>query len=374
MSSIVKGGGEFDANAYLELAASLNIPLDDGHGELLEGESNSYTAFPVPEGVRKVVDAYKKDTIEWNIPGQTSEFKEKFYRVIAGEQVEYGAPLEIGGIIVGYTQRDHLAHYDGENLNVECSVIGYKHPQDGLIKELPPIPYKNKYAWVDKKLDRMTPDPMVERLGLVGSRKMTCEECIRCGMSFKDVEVKNGDKIETKTIECEPRGQLLIAVSELTKINIKKSPVKGQEPIEERSSMSIYDLVDEDGNPFTKPLLVCLPMSKSFIRGAFKSGIVGYADYIRNLEKNHKNSPQKNVIFNFTTIRMRKAEGGVIFQPHFQSYGVPSTDDIKAAVNSYQKPVRSAMPLALPSVSVVANYENSDNGYSGNNDYEDSPF
>ena len=374
MSNIVKAnevGGQLAAQ-LVDLASELGIDLG-AQSALLHSESSAYTSFPVPEGVRTVVDAFKKDSIEWNLPGQGADFKEKFYIKIGDELVEFGPPHQIGGVVVGYSQRDHLAHYDGVSLKVECSVIGYTDPAQGMIKELPSIPYKNKYAWgSDKKLDRHTPDAMVEKLGLIGSRKMTCADCIKCGLSYKEVEIVGDDgKVETKTIECEPRGKLLIAVTELTKISKKKNPIKGQDPIEELNTKSIYDLYDEDGNPFTAPILVCLTMSKSFIRGAYKSGIIGYADYVKNLDRNHKEGPLKNPVFHHTTFRMVKGEGkSTIYQPHFASMGTPSTDTIRSAMASYQKPVRSAVSITLNALPEVR--EEAPNGF----DYqaEESPF
>lgn len=352
MTNLIKGSLNDDAaNQYLQLATELGIDLDGSN--LLAASDDSYTGYPIPKGCRTLIDAFKKDSIEWNQVGQTTEFKEKVYMSLAGELVEFGPINEIGGIVLGYWQRDQLGYYDGQNMNVTCSVVGYTHPVEGPIRDLPNVPYKNKYRWGDdKKIDRMSPDPIVSKLELVGSRGLRCDECIKCGLSYQDVEVTEGGTTKTKTVECEPRGKLLIAVSEVTKINLKKNPIKGGDPIEEKNSKSIYDLVDEDGKPFEAPLLVCVNMSKSFIRGGKKgSGLVGYTDYVKNLS--NYGSVQSSPVYNFTTLRMKMVEGGKVYQPHFESHGIPPVEVIRAAFSVYQKPVRTVAALKPGAVPVV---------------------
>lgn len=330
----------------LKLAEDLGINLES-QSQLLESGS-AYTKYPIPDGVATVRDAYKTEQIEWNIPGQGPEFKEAFYINLGGERIQFGPPQEIGGIIVGYFQKNQFAYYDGENFNSICSVTGYNDPERGLVKGLPNVPCKNIYSWgADKKIDRYTPDPMIIKQGLVGSRGMSCEECIKGGMSFQEVELAGADgKTQTKMVECEPRGNLLMAVTEITKITKKPNPVKGGDPIEEKNSKSIFDLLDENGEPHTKPRLIVIPMSKSFIRGAYKAGVNGYAGYVMDLEKRYRNSPQRNPIFNFTTLRLVKPPEGRVYQPHFQSMGIPSTEEIKTALSLYERPNFGLMPGA----------------------------
>jgi len=340
----------------LKLAEDYGINLDS-QSSMLESNSN-YTSYPIPEGTSRLQNAYKSENIEWNLPGQGAEFKQALYMKIGEEKIQFGPPQEIGGIIVGYFQKNQLSYFDGDKVNSICSVVAYQDPERGLVKGLPNIPCGNIYTWEDKKINRNLPDPFITKLGLVGSRGLNCDECIRGGMSYQEVEITSQDgKTESKTVECEPRGQLLIAVTEITKITKKPNPVKGGDPIEEKSTKSIYELFNEDGEPFTAPLLIAVPMSKSFIRGNSKKGVIGYDAYVRYLERTYRNSPQKNPVFNFTIIRFVMPPEGRVYQPHFQTMGIPSTDEIKKALALYERPSPALLPTTKPPLPLASAVE-----------------
>lgn len=344
------------AEAYLSLAEELGVDLTQS--AVAESTSSLYTPYAAPEGVRATIDTHKTDIIKWNLPGESKEFPEQlFYRTPGGELVEFGPLNVVEGIIVDYSQRDQLDYYDGQKTNLLCSVIGFNYP-DNPVKDLPKVAYGNKYTWVKNAdgrsiLDRTQPARVVENLGLVGQRggKPTpCAECIRCGLSTEEYR---DDKGEVRTAECQPRGKLHIVIFSVGKIT-KKRGVRGQEPTEQVEMRNVSDLCDEDGNPIGTSILLQVNMSRSFIQGRWNEdaavSIVGIEGYFRNLERTYRgNNPQKNPLFNLTSVRLKQNQKAPIFQPHFEEKGMPTPEQIREAKSLWDKsvPARSAVSLAV---------------------------
>lgn len=352
MSDLVKSN---DA-ALLSLAEELGIDLTQS--AVAESGSSLYTSYQAPEGVRALIDAHKTDTIRWNVPGETKEFSEQlYYQTSDGSLNEFGPLHTIRGIIVDYSQRDQLDYYDGQKTNLLCSVIGYGYPNDPK-KDLPKVAYGNKYVWTKTPegknvLDRNQPAAVVERLGLVGQRggKPTpCSECIFNGLSTEEYRDEKG---EVRIAECQPRAKVHIVVYSVGKIT-KKRPVRGQDPVEQVEWRDIKDLVDEQGTPFTGPILVQVNLSRSFIQGRWNEdpnvSIVGMEGYFRNLDRNYKGAnARKNPLFNWTTVRFKQNPKAPIFNPHFEEQGSPSTEEIREAKALWNSsvPVRTAVSLTV---------------------------
>lgn len=360
------------ADEFLNLAEELGISLSSE--PTYETNNSLYTNYIQPEGVRTLIEMHKTDAFRWNVPGEKKEFVEElYYKSSDGQLQPWGDIKELGGIIVDYSQRDQLGYYDGEKQVNICQVIGYGLPNNP-VKDLPKVPYGNKYNWAvvpkgeKARMDKESPNPIVEKLGLVGmrgNRPTSCAECIKCGMSTEEVTVLEKGEEKLKTIECSPKGKLHLAVYEFTRISLRR--VKGGDPQEVKETKHVNELytLNEEGEgvPLDGPVLIQLNVAKSSIQGAYvkddpAASSIGVEKYFTNLERTYKGAnTRKNPLFNFTLVRLKKSPWANTYQTHFESTGMPSTEMIREANALWKSsvPVRSIVSMEIPrSIAAIA--------------------
>jgi hypothetical protein len=304
-----------DPSALLALAQEFDIDLNNSGPSLLTGGT---TKFSLPKGIRFCVGYFDTGTFSWNAEGQTKEFGEEFYRKAGDELVPLTGFNEIGGCIVSFEVQPRLSHYKDGATETFCSVIGTECLSDDgkeqVVKALPSTPLKGMYGWKDNAMDYNTPDGLVAKMGMVGSRGQRCVDCIKSGNSIMPIEKEDGTVIKES---CNVRGVLYIYVTEMSLIS-KKAVGKGKPPEESRKTYTMEELCDESGNPL-KPFILAVNITSLGLRGAWKDEpqIIGYFHYIRSLEKAYGNDPRRMPYFWHTTISIRKKTDGIKFQLHF---------------------------------------------------------
>lgn len=341
----------------MQLAEEMGISLDD---EPSLSNSKEFTRYSLPDGVRFCVTYFDSGSFEWNGEGAEPDMKESFYKKAGEELIQMSGFNQIGGNIVHFELQPRLSTYDDEEKKskVTCSVSGFvtKDLDTGnavVIKSLPSSPLKSMYKWENNNINYKSPDPLVDSLGLVGSRGEACSSCIKNGNSTMEVLTKGGgSRIES----CSTRGVLYIVVSELSKVTKKVSKVSGQEPEEVVTTYKVTDLCDEEGNPM-KPFLLALNVTALGIRGAWlnEPKIIGYYNYIGGLERQFKSKDvRRSPKFHFTTITLRKKTDGIKYQLDFASH-TPDLADVKSSLSLWNEVNPNKNPII----------ESADSYYSG---------
>ena len=370
------------ASHILSLAEEFGINLQDDMSTMLySGGESKYTNYRRPKEVRTIFDAHKLDgVIKWTEPdfdGAPSErVAETLYipRDDGSEPKEINGITELRGLVVNYQQQDRLSYFDGEKTQTLCSVIGVRNKEGDYVRDLPGHPYGMKYEF---EKDRVTgkwkvadtkPDPIVEKLGLVGfrgERVTSCADCIRCGMSTELV-AGLGENGADKKISCEPRGKLYFAVFEVgftTKVKSDDTGVKGKAKfVNQFTTYEVKDLVDFGGEPIGDFILIEVPMSKSSIQGKYVKGddkkkdleksVDGYQSYVRQLAYDYKDprNPMSNPRVHFTSLTFKKHPFAPTFQANFDTLGVASVEQFKSSLEYWQDEVA---PRELEILNVV---------------------
>lgn len=318
----------------LELAREMGI---DTESTPSLNTSDGNTRFTLPKGMRYAVTFFDSGKFDWNALDQEPDIKENFYKKAGDEliQMDFNG---IGGYIVDFELLSRLGTYDEEDkkTKITCSVIGHMTEDVDTgktigIRRLPEVPVKGMYSCVNGSISYTTPDPMVTKLGLIGSRGETCEQCIRNGHSTMEIVTSKGPKTES----CTPRGALYIMVHELYKVT--KKAVKNKEPEEVINTYKVTDLVDEEGNP-KAPFLLAINITSLTIRGAWNEDpkIVGYYHFITGLERQYKGKdPRRSPKFHFTKLTLRKKVDGQKYQIHFDM-DTPNYEDMRIAHENWK--------------------------------------
>jgi hypothetical protein len=318
-----------DVQALFALAEDMGIDLDTPS---ISSGGGRFTPFSIPEGNRFSVTYFDSGKFEWNEPGQTAEFKETFFKKAGEELIDVTDFNIIKGYIVNFELQPRLSTFIEDKTRVTCSCIGYTSG-DTIFKALPPVPMKSMYAWVGDGPSYNTPDPLVEKLGLIGSRGESCADCIRNGHSTLEVETGKGPKTES----CSARGVLYIVVNELGKTSMKVGK-KGEDPEEVVKTYHVSELTDDEGNP-KEPFLLAINITSLGLRGAWNNEprISGYYHHIAGLERQFKGGdPRRSPLFHLTSITLRKKTNGMKYQPDF-AIEVASLKDMKEAKELWQK-------------------------------------
>lgn len=375
MSDLVKSNND----DLLALAEELNINLDSSTTDFYSSVSSKLTNYNKPKNIRAVFDAHKGDeNLKWTPleVDMNSSVREGEFLFVQKEgksdPSDLGNVVELRGIIVDYQQRDELRYFDGEKTNILCSVIGYNNG-DSLVKTLPSMPYGLKYTFEQDALtnkwsvNTSKPNPVVDKLGLVGYRgeKVTsCADCIKCGLST-EVIPGIGDGGSDKKIMCDARGRLFMALFEVVvKEKVKQeSSVKGKsEWVNTLTTYKVSELLNLDNESIGDFIFIEVPMSKSNIQGKYvknaqgkkdeEATIVGYESFCKGLSYQFKNSrdPLRQSKFHYISLSWRKATPlAMTSQAHFVSLGAVTADQFRSAHKEWEMivPVREIETLEL---------------------------
>lgn len=227
---------------------------------------------------------------------------------------------EIQGFILHAQIQPFLGFSDmSDNTNtlkVVCSVAGYKK-QGKLVGELPSDGIPGMYAWDNTTSNYSTnnPAPIVDSLGLVGSRGETCSQCIKNGNSSIEVGAK--------TSFCQPYGKMWIYVTTVYKFLKSKAPDGSLEI--SRIATPIRDIVPGSNGIIIE---VNLP-GKTGIKGMgnrdASKAIVGYAPYVASLARQFKSSINGDVRFNCTLLGIKPPPAGKVSNKSYLHFtNVPS--------------------------------------------------
>lgn len=322
-----------DIEQFYALAQEMGIDIEDTPS--IGSGGGRFTPFSIPEGCRFSVTYFDTGKFEWNAPGQPAEIKESFYKIVDNESIDITDFNVIKGYVVGsgFELQPRLSTYINDKTKVTCSCIGYKLNNE-YVKALPPVPIRSMHAWVGDEISHTTPDPLVDKFGLVGSRGETCSDCIRNGHSTMTVVDEKGN---SKTESCTPRGVLYMVVTELGKATMKAGK-KGEDPERIVKTYKVSDLFDDEGNN-KEPFLLAINTTGLGIRGAWNNEprIIGLFHHMSGLERKFKNGdPRRNPLFHLTTISLEKKTNGKKFQPSFDMEPA-SLADMKMACSIWDK-------------------------------------
>ena len=353
---------------FLKLAQEFGVNLNnDMSSNLYSGNGGSkYTGYHKPKNIRSIFDAHKLDgVIKWteqiNDGNPANRTAEVLYKKDpnGGEPREISGIIEMRGIVVNYQQKDELRYFDGEKTQTLCSVIGYRQDKK-LVKKLPETPYGMKHSFVQNRatkkwsVDFYKPNNAVELLDLVGfrgERPTSCVDCIRAGQSTEMIP-EIGENGSGKTIVCEPRGRLFMAVFEVVIKTKSKSSgeIKGKSVyVDSLESLPIKDLVNLDNEAIGDYLLIEVPLSKSSVKGSYVKGldgkkdvdksVDGYEAYVRNLIYTYKDerSPLRQPIVHQTSLTYKKNPYAPTFQANFASLGTANIEWFKQAVIGWKE-------------------------------------
>ena len=182
--------------------------------EVEEVSSNSriYTNFTKVQGVRVMNNKSWQNSLkmEWNYPDtqNVESFGRTFPHVNEIEGFILHSELQVG------LYEDNTDEDSTSQTKPVCTLVGYKNNQGDYIKKLPEaLTYFNKmYKDYDENAKRpvyTSPNPKVQELGFLGSRGMSCYDCITSGKSTKE---KPNSK---DPHECKLRGRIFFYVTHL---------------------------------------------------------------------------------------------------------------------------------------------------------------
>lgn len=296
----------------------------------------------LPDGVelRKIKPAWSDTgTFAWELEGLDEDLD------------NFSGVNQLGGyVLFGEIQADRTV-FDAENNTFDrdrsCSSVGYySQIHQGLIKGLPETAVlKRMNPWDDKKKEYVStvPEQVIKDIQLVGSRGMTCENCIMAGLS--QVETPAGVK------RCTPRGRIFFYLTHVSRIK-KQRPAPGQEPELITTTKTIEELYGKPG------LLMMLNLpNKGGLNGEwhteFADSVLGYASYMSYLKvqaRTENNVYLKNPYFHFTTITIKAPTKGASKKNllHFERHPLGDSKLYEAGrqlwKSIYQRPVEYLNP------------------------------
>lgn len=381
-----------NSNEFFQLAEDLQIDLESPNIYSSTENNVKMSAFHRPKELRTVFDAHKSDgVLKWTstsfsgIPDDRQAQVETFFLPDpnGGDPRELGNIVDVRGIIMSYQQRDELRYYNGEKTVNLCSVIGYKSKDtEGYTKELPNQPYGMKYTFEKNKetskwsVNNTKPSDAVVNLGLVGFRGESptlCADCIRSGLSTETI-TGIGENGSDKTISCEARARLYMAIFEVSVIKkIKQDNPNGKPTfVDQLITYKVNELFDLANDPIGDFFFLEIPMSKSSIQGKYvknstggkdeEASVEGYESFYRSLLTNHKDprDPLRVPQFNYIKLRFLKNPGKApTYQADIRSLGPVQIDDFKHSLNEWKTilPERMVDSIQLETPSSISSTE-----------------
>ena len=315
-------------NDYLDLAAELNIDINTITDNIDINTSKSslntyFTSLPKDIVVRRLNSASYQDSQEmrWAYPGQDDQ---KLFEQFEGVN---GVIVRLQGVVLQHqAQLDH-SYWDEANSKYVrfCNSVGYKRTYpDGSIKLIQALPENVCLKGVTEYGDPPNrPLPIVDKLGLVGKKGMTCSECIRAGLHSQEVEGKD------RPVTCSPTGQLIFYVTGFTTRVLSN---KGGKVTSTFNDYTVKELMDDTG------FILIIPLkAKSTRRGIWDASTkqwtsVGYEAMVNNLIYKHSKDLSNAPVGKRDTIAMKMS-------PYFQTIIIsivppnPEDKNPKASLN-----------------------------------------
>jgi hypothetical protein len=243
MSDLALATQFFTDDLLAQLAAEQGLST-----EVEEVSSNSrvYTNFTRVENVRMLKSSWQNaTTMEWNYPGETDV--ESFGR-------DFPYVNEVEGFILHSELQAGLYEDNNEEgatsqTKPVCTLVGYRNSKGDYVKKLPEtLTYFSKmygdYDVAAKRPVYTSPNSALKDLGLLGSRGLSCFDCISSGKSTKD------NPKQANPHECKLRGRIYFYVTHL-----RSFFKEGKTVIEE--TKSVQELMGQPG--FV--MLISLPTS-----------------------------------------------------------------------------------------------------------------
>lgn len=268
-------------NGYLDLASQLNIDISSITDNIDINTKNSlntfFTSLPKDVVVRRLNSASYQDSQElrWPYPGQDNP---KLFEQFEGVN---GVIVQLQGVILQHqAQLDHSYWDEASSKYVRfCNSVGYKRTYPDGVKLIQSLPENVCLKGVTEYGDPPNrPLPIIDKLGLVGKKGMTCGDCIRAGLHNQEVEGKD------RPVTCSPTGQLIFYVTGFTTRVLSN---KGGKVTSTFIDYTVKELMDDTG------FILIIPLkAKSTRRGIWDAPSkqwtsVGYEAMVNNLIYKH---------------------------------------------------------------------------------------
>lgn len=336
VDAIVKAASGMDAD-LLALADEFDIDLE-GADDLEIGKKKYTNFFRMGADSRTMSPKWHTSgDFTWCVPGNR-EFNDFCFN-------DFLNVKQLGGIIVHSEFHSAQTDWVDNKGKTYCSTLGYVDPKSGeLLRKLPDMqvyagaPFKSLYEWdqANKTIDREKPLPIVEALGLVGSKGMSCADCIRSGQStYQKADLKEGD--------CPVSGQMIMYVTHLTRYQMV--PPKGGkgEPTNQAVTKTVKELFEAAGVEGIEGVLVSMGLPSSLgLRGLWDSDkneslADGYYRYQMGLRFNYKGA-DRWPLFHYTNVSLRNVQGGKDYSLHFETDDTHFNKELlKEALTAWQK-------------------------------------
>jgi len=307
---------------------------------------------------------------QWSLP-DNKDFTEELDNIkgTITKLIGYIAHASIGAAASKWGKWDG----NSESYKTSCRLVGYKSQNEYITKKPDIQPLKQLYQWdnnyeaTDSKgnsyvggYNPRKPNPLVEKLGMFGSKNGLCSECIKRGDNVLKIDGEVYiDPVNNKPVTCDIKNSYIIfAVTafETTTIKIdKKNPKNEPEIITTHYDISDLAKDNEDLENEDFILLKINLAKKSGLSGVWNSQekvreVEGYATLCSSLAKSKnpeiQNNPLRKIPY-FNEISIFIAPGQPKNYLHFEA-NAPNVALLKKVQELVQEVKKTAEYVVIP--------------------------
>jgi hypothetical protein len=253
----------------LRLMAELGIKDTSSKTEYVNSNNKDFAGITpynvAPASFYKIADYAKKGVYTFNMPyakASTPEEEKAGKNILTPfsdpELDREIVPTSIKAYAVEYNDAHEWSEYKDEKFTSHCKVIGQKVGDD-VTNEPIIIPVKWQYKAGSTNGYKVPSDALVNT-NAVGSRGMTCADCIKQGCNVNPSDTKD---------RCKEKGTLVLYITHLGVLN-KKTKTTVYTPVSEIYFASSWDLANGKTTPIEHQFLPAyMNLSGSYIAGSF---------------------------------------------------------------------------------------------------------
>ena len=253
----------------MKLMAELGILDTSSKTEYVNSNNKDFAGITpynvAPASFYKIADYAKKGVYTFNMPyakASTPEEEKAGKNILTPfsdpELDREIVPTSIKAYAVEYNDAHEWSEYKDEKFTSHCKVIGQKVGDD-VTNEPIIIPVKWQYKAGSTNGYKVPSDALVNT-NAVGSRGMTCADCIKQGCNVNSSDTKD---------RCKEKGTLVLYITHLGVLN-KKTKTTVYTPVSEIYFASSWDLANGKTTPIKHEFLPAyMNLSGSYIAGSF---------------------------------------------------------------------------------------------------------
>jgi len=294
---------------FLKLAQQLGIQDTTAKTEYSSGSNKDFagiTPYNVVPNTFYKVSGYAKGPYTFLMPyaKPSTPDEEKAKNVLTpfsdAELDREIIPTSIKGYVVEYNDAHQWAEYKDEKYTLHCKVIG-QLDGDQVTNEPIIVPVKWQYKAGSTNGYRV-PSDALKGTNAVGSRGMTCADCISQGCNVNPSNTKD---------RCKEGGTLVLYITHLGVLN-KKNKTTVYTPVSDIYFASTWDLAKGNSTPIRLDFLPAyMNLSSSYIAGSFGDkekgldpidGFGSFFEKVRKASTNFFNIVQWKVVIDVVTV------------------------------------------------------------------------